>query len=177
MRYAVAVASIRKALASDAAAIAHVQVATWRTAYAGIVPAAFLDSLNETQRAAEWAKLLVCDVEFLVAELCGRVVGFICGGPVREPVEGCDAEIYAVYLLNSAQRSGIGTGLLEALAAALAGRGFAGMSVWVLDQNPCKQFYTARGAHCVRSKEIEIGGAQLVEEAYAWFDLKTLIGK
>lgn len=170
-------ASIRKAEAADGAAIAHVQVATWRTTYAGIVPQAFLDSLDETSRAAEWAKQLTCDLDILVAELGGAVVGFICGGPVREPIDDCDAELYAIYLLRSAQRSGIGTELIGALAAALARRGFSSMGVWVLEKNPFKQFYIGRGARYVRSKEMEIGGAMLAEEAYAWADIKVLIGK
>lgn len=93
---------------SDGAAIAHVQVATWRTTYAGIVPDTYLAGLNEARRAEEWAKQLTCDADITVA-------GFICGGPVREAIDGCDAELYAVYLLHHAQRSGIGSGLLCAL--------------------------------------------------------------
>lgn len=39
----------------DARAIAAVHVASWRSAYAGLVPAATLDGLNVDARARQWA--------------------------------------------------------------------------------------------------------------------------
>ena len=47
---------IREAAVNDATAIAQVQVESWRTTYAGIVPDAFLASLSVETRAerANW---------------------------------------------------------------------------------------------------------------------------
>ena len=89
-------------------------------------------------------------------------------------MEGADAELYAIYLLEDAQGAGIGTGLLRAMAAQLTARGYAAMDVWVLEENASKAFYVRTGAHYAASKEIEIGGAHLLEAAYVWSDLRAL---
>jgi ribosomal protein S18 acetylase RimI-like enzyme len=167
---------IRRAETEDAAGIAHVQVASWRTTYAGIVPEPFLATMNEREGTARW-KLLVNDGnDVFVAEREGRIVGFAIGGASRDRVEGCDAELYAIYLLEAVQRTRIGTDLLHELARALSGRGFASMDVWVLAENPAKGFYARTGAHYAAAKEIEIGGARLEEHAYVWPDLRAMAG-
>jgi L-amino acid N-acyltransferase YncA len=167
-------ARIRSATQADADAIAHVHVQSWRTTYAGVVPDEYLRSLDQAERAQLWREAMASDIEVLVAEIDQRIMGFISGGPVREPVANCDAELYAIYLLECAQRSGLGTGLLLHLAGTLRRRGFKSMSVWVLDQNSSKQFYSKLGAGYVASKYIEIGGALLTELAYAWPDLAAI---
>jgi hypothetical protein len=45
---------VREAEAGDAAAIAALQVRSWRTAYRGIVPDAFLDGLAEDAWLERW---------------------------------------------------------------------------------------------------------------------------
>ena len=66
--------------------------------------------------------------------------------------------------------------LLQAMAGALVERGFRSMAVWVLERNLSRSFYERMGAHLAASKVIEIGGAKLMEAAYAWPDLRTLAG-
>jgi hypothetical protein len=44
----------------------------------------------------------------------------------------------------------------------------------VLEQNRSRSFYEKTGARLATSKVIDIGGAKLMEVAYAWPDLKTL---
>jgi GNAT superfamily N-acetyltransferase len=167
-------ASIRAAVLNDAAAIAYVHVESWRTTYAGIVPDAYLVSLDEALRAKLWREWLVGETVVQVAEMQGRVVGFAHGGPNREPLEKCDAELYSIYLLKEAQNRGIGAALLQAMAAALVERNLKSMSVWVLEQNRSRGFYEKSGAHLAASKVIDVGGAKLMEVAYAWPDLKAL---
>ncbi len=166
---------IRSAIAADAEAIAHVHVESWRSTYAGILPADFLAELSEADRAAQWRAWLGQDVVVLVAELDGRVAGFISGGPARDGVRGCDAELYAVYLLEGAQRAGMGTELLRVLAGRLVERGLKSMVVWVLEVNPAREFYMKRGAVYAASKLIEVGGVELTEAAYAWGDISPLL--
>ena len=166
--------AIRAARFEDANAIAHVHVESWRTTYAGIVPDAYLAGLDEAIRAQLWRERLSEEALILVAEWNGSLVGFACAGKNREPVESCDAELYALYLLKDAQRRNIGTALLQAVANALLERNFKSMAVWVLEQNRSRGFYQRAGAHVANSKVIEIGGAKLMEVAYAWPDLKTI---
>src|SRR5579859_6248223 len=166
---------IRKAEPTDAAGIAHVHVQSWRTTYRGIVPDAYLDALDEADRTQMWQELLTDDFDTFVAEREGQIVGFIMGGKCRDRAQQCDGELYAVYLLEEVQRARIGRDLVRELAHALRRRGLRKMGVWVLAKNPAKAFYTRLGANFMRAKEIEIGGAVLMEHAYMWADLETLM--
>jgi GNAT superfamily N-acetyltransferase len=74
---------------------------------------------------------------------CRRLVS---GGPSRAPLEGFDAELYALYLLLQAQRKRIGTALLIELAKRLDQEGFRNMAVWVLEANSATRFYETLGA-------------------------------
>jgi L-amino acid N-acyltransferase YncA len=168
--------SIRAAVMEDAAAIAHVHVESWRTTYAGIVPDAYLASLDTTLRARLWCEWLSAEALVLVAETNGNVLGFAHGGRNREPVADCDAELYSIYLLKDAQKRGTGIALLRAMAAAMVERNFKSMAVWVLEQNRSRRFYEQTGATLTTSKVIDVGGAKLMEVAYVWPDLKALAG-
>jgi GNAT superfamily N-acetyltransferase len=166
--------AIRAAQLEDAGAIAHVHVESWRTTYAGIVPDAYLAGLDEILRTRLWHEWLAGHALVFVAEMDARIVGFAHGGVNREPLEACDAELYSLYLLQDAQKRGIGAGLLRAMANALLEHNFKSMAVWVLEQNRSRSFYEKAGAHMAMSKVIEIGGTKLMEVAYAWPDLKKL---
>jgi GNAT superfamily N-acetyltransferase len=165
--------SIRSANQDDAAAIARVHVASWRSTYAGIVAEEYLAALDEAKRELSWREWLTRGIETYVAALDGEIVGFITGGAIREPIEPYDAELYAIYLLQAAHGQGIGRQLLRQLVVMLLGRGFHSMAVWVLEQNPATNFYERTGGQRLTSKEIEIGGATLVEVAYGWPDLTS----
>ena len=165
---------IRKAEVEDAAGIAQVQVQSWRTTYAGIVPESFLAEMSEAEQTGRWRMLLTDDVVAMAAEREGRIVGFAIGGASRDRVQGCDAELYAIYLLAVEQRLRIGTELLRETARGLSEAGFASMDVWVLQANSAKRFYERMGAQYAAAKEIEIGGVKLMEEGFIWPDLKAL---
>jgi GNAT superfamily N-acetyltransferase len=167
---------IRRAEPNNAAGIAHVHVQAWHSTYRGIVPDSYLDSLDEAERADHWRDLLESGMVVLVAERAGQVIGFATGGKSRDGVANCDAELYAIYLLEEAQRARIGRDLLHELARTLREQGFRSMEVWVLARNSAREFYARMGAEYARSKEIEIGGATLMEMAYVWPDLSALAG-
>jgi len=82
--------------------------------------------------------------------------------------------LYAIYLLEQAQRQGIGTALLKELAKSLLSKGFTGMIVWVLEKNPSKHFYLRSSAQVLTTKDIQIGGATLSEVSYGWPDLHAI---
>jgi GNAT superfamily N-acetyltransferase len=166
--------SIRAAVAGDAVAIARVHVESWRTTYTGIVPDEYLAGLDEALRAKLWGERLNANTVVLVAECKGKLVGFADAGEIREAVETCDAELYALYLLKEAQGRGIGSELLNAVAGQLRARQFRSMAVWVLERNPSRYFYEKNGGRLSKSKVIEIGGARLMEVAYWWPDINSL---
>jgi L-amino acid N-acyltransferase YncA len=166
--------TIRRATPEDAAPIAHVHVDSWRTTYAGIVSAEYLAALNEAEGTTRWQQWLATDTPIYVAALNEQLVGFAAVGPIREPIEAYDAELYAIYILQKAQRQGIGGALLRQISAALLIQDLESMVVWVLDRNPARHFYMRTGAQFLASKQIEIGGAALTESAYGWPNLRSL---
>jgi L-amino acid N-acyltransferase YncA len=167
--------TVRPARIEDADRIAYVQVESWNTTYAGIVPEAYLASLTPESRIESWKKQLDGgSTLILVAEDEAGVFGFVSGGLLRDSIPGYDAELYAIYLLQQKQREGVGRALVCELAAALRGKGYRSLIAWVLEKNPSFGFYSRLGAVPVLTKEIQIGGAQLTEVALGWSDIADL---
>jgi GNAT superfamily N-acetyltransferase len=168
--------TIRPASIEDAADIAHVQVQTWKTTYAGIVPDTFLESLSIDARTKSWEEQLNSGTTLMfVAEDPTGVFGFASGGKSRDILGGYDAELYAIYLLEQKQRQGVGKCLVQRLTEALRANGFQGMMVWVLAKNPAVGFYARLGASEIAEKQIEIGGMKLKEVALGWTNLADLL--
>jgi L-amino acid N-acyltransferase YncA len=139
--------SIRPAAAEDAEAIARVQVDTWRVAYSGSVPDAFLDDMDVGERAARWREAIAQARGTWVAEAGGKVVGFVAFGLCRDG-DAFDAvgELYAIYVLADRWRGGVGTALHDVCLRELRRCGFEQATLWALDANPAaKAFYEARG--------------------------------
>lgn len=172
--------TIRSAEPADAHAIAHIQTETWRTTYAGLIPAEFLANMDVNRRAAVWHNGLTDPNNrncFFVAEaLGGEVVGFAIGGPEREANPIYKGELMAIYLLDSHQRQGIGRRLVQAVARWLDLHHYHTMLVWVLAGNTKGiPFYEAMHGEYITSKMIQIGGDDLQEHAYGWLDLAPLL--
>src|SRR5690348_10756699 len=135
--------TVRPARIEDAHSIAYVQVESWKTTYAGIVPESYLASLSPESRTESWKKQFDGATLILVAQDEDKtgVFGFVCGGALRDPIAGYDAELYAIYLLEQKQREGVGRTLVRKLADALRGKGYRSLIVWVLERNPSLGFY------------------------------------
>jgi ribosomal protein S18 acetylase RimI-like enzyme len=167
---------IRQATIDDADALTFVQVESWKTTYAGIVPDSFLARLSDVITSVKWRERLQAEeLHTLVSENETGVVGFVSGGKLREPVGDYDGELHAIYLLREVQRQGIGRMLTQSLAHTLHARGLQSMLVWVLEENPAVDFYQRLGAVTVTRKSIEIGGASLMELALGWPTLHSLL--
>ena len=168
--------SLRPARPADAAAIARVHVETWRAAYAGIVPDAYLVSMTESKQALQWNNTIrraVAPETVLAAESTdlpgGRIVGFgSCGRARGQPGSG---EIFTLYVAPDWQGQGIGHRLLEALFARLHGGGLNQAVVWVLSGNPARFFYEALGGRRIAERKERFAGVELAEAGYAWPDL------
>lgn len=173
-------ATIRPATPTDAPAIAHVHVESWKTTYAAIFPPAVLTALSTEKRTQFWREHITAPppsvITLVACDLTGRVVGFIDGGRERTGQLGPGGELYAIYLLEGTQRQGIGTQLVTHLASHLLRQGFQSMAVWVLDANPSKHFYEALGAKLISQQILETDGKSYLELAYAWDKLDHLVG-
>jgi GNAT superfamily N-acetyltransferase len=150
-----------------------VAVAGWKTAYRGLLPDAFLDSLRVESREAAWHEMLVRDVDgglpAWVAESGGQVVGFVSTGPPRdEDVSPPAVELYAIYVLPPAWRHGTGRTLIRTATDHWLKDGPRTFVLWVLEGNErARAFYEAMGWRPDGGRQgLEIGGATAIEVRY-----------
>jgi GNAT superfamily N-acetyltransferase len=164
---------VRWAELSDAPAIARVHVATWRTAYRGLLPDDFLASLSEASYADRW-KRGIGDIttRVFIAEDETGPVGFASCGPERAGEDGFGGELYALYVVDHAQRQGHGRELVRAVVGGLRELGFEDMIAWVLrDNSSARGFYERLGGCLIRAQPTTIGPALVHEVSYGWRSL------
>ena len=170
---------MRAATAADAAAIAHVHRESWRTTYTGILPADVIEHHSQSKSAGMWRARLTgrapMDSAWL-AEHAGEVVGFAHCGSARHLLEGLEAEIYSLYVLQAHQRLGAGRALVSACARHFIHHGLFGFYLWVLKANRARLFYEALGGAEAGEKNERLGLHSFSEVAYAWHDLTALVG-
>jgi ribosomal protein S18 acetylase RimI-like enzyme len=167
---------IRAAALDDAAEIARVHVASWRSSYRGLLADDFLDSLSEAGYTDRWRRVIADGANrvFVVEEPEG-VVGFASGGRERAGESGFEGELYAIYIVAGSQRKGHGRELVRTMAAALRDKGLRDMIVWVLRDNaPAREFYKKLGGRYVRAQPITIGTTTLDEVSYGWRSLDEI---
>jgi GNAT superfamily N-acetyltransferase len=162
--------TVRPAVLGDAAAIARVHVATWRSAYRGILPDDLLASLSESAYKERWTRIFSEGSSLAyVAEESDRVVGLASAGRERGDEALFGGELYAIYVLEDVQGRGHGRALVRAVVEGLRGMGVEGMIVWVLrDNQPARRFYERLGGVYVRAQPITIGSTSLEEVSYGW---------
>src|ERR1700760_1086948 len=114
--------TIRSGRPEDAEGIANVHSASWRHAYRGIVPQAYLDDMHPEKTVERWRSALMGEepgAHLLVADDSGKIIGFEVYGPAREPAFGYAGELYAAYFLPEAMGKGLGTQMMKTVSRAL----------------------------------------------------------
>jgi len=124
-----------------------------------VLPDDFLASLSETNYTERWKRVISEGTsKVVVAEDGADVVGFASGGRERAGEPGYEGELYAIYVLDTAQRRGFGRELVRASVDRLRELGLRDMIIWVLrDNRPARDFYERLGGIYVRSQPITIG--------------------
>ncbi len=166
-------ATVRRAVAADAAAIARVYVETWRSTYAGMVPDPVLLRMTAERQEAVWSRILGAggrDFVLVADDPAAGVVGFGNAGPLRAALP-FGGEVYTLYVDQDFQDRGLGRRLLAELFAGLLEQGMDSAVVWVLASNPSRFFYEAMGGRRVAEQEEPMWGTRLPEYGYAWSDL------
>ena len=173
---------IRVAIPEDATSMARVHVDSWRSTYAGIVPAEYLAGLSYRNRESLWKDLLTTDrpgTSYFVAETGGGdIVGFANAGPEREGDSTYRGELYAIYILEEYQHMGLGRRLVSCVTRRLLADGFnydaavgaGGQSTRLSDSTSHWEVSE------LAERPSSIGGADLVEVSYGWRDITDLVG-
>jgi ribosomal protein S18 acetylase RimI-like enzyme len=143
---------VRSAKASDAAAIAALQVRSWQAAYRGIVPDAFLDDLAEDAWLDRRANQLTAAGREGIHQLVstdardGPPRAVAACGPAMAPTAELTGQLYVLYADPQSWGRGHGGALLRRVHALLAADGHAGALLWVAaDNDRSIRFYEHHG--------------------------------
>jgi ribosomal protein S18 acetylase RimI-like enzyme len=170
--------AIRPARLEDAKAIARIEVETWRSTYAGMLPDKVLLNMSERRQTTSWASFLRHRPEdVVVAQSAGHVAGFGNCGTQRDNTIRFAGEIYTLYVAPDRQGLGYGRSLLLALFQRLVDTGHGTALVWVVRANPARFFYERMGGQQVMHRKIPVGGQPVEAVAYGWRDLSELLAK
>ena len=141
--------SVRPARPEDAERVARVQLSTWRTAYADLLPAEALD-VPEVQAAALWLGAVESPPSrqhrLLVAMERDELVGFAASGPSSD--EDADGAVELLTLLVEPRwgRRGHGSRLVAASVDHWRGDGFVTAVAWAWERDPAtRAFLTGSG--------------------------------
>lgn len=122
---------------------AYVNWQAWRESYTGIIPDGYLVG-RTLERCLENSRRQAFDV--IVAKDGNAVIGFVSYGRYRDEDMPDAGEIYQLYVLADYKHLGIGSRLMASARDALAGMGFRGMLLWVLEDNvDAVAFYEKHG--------------------------------
>ena len=169
--------SIRRARPADAPAIGEIHAQVWRSAYAGILPDAYLSGLSAARLAGFYQRAVLDRREghaVFVAVAGGAVVGFASGGKARRPGIA-DGEIETLYLLEDWRERGAGRRLMRAMGAHLRAIGCRSVMLWVLRDNPTRWFYSHLGGKEAAREAIRVAGSEVEQVAFAWEPIESLL--
>lgn len=177
--------TVRPAAKDDIPAIARLHVQGWKDAYGGQVDRAYLDGLDEGERAAQWQGWFdPAHSPLLIAfSADGAPAGFVSCGRLRTPPPGMSpirplyaGEIYALYILSPHWRQGLGTQLLRAAAQEMAAMKLPSFCLWVLEKNArAVAFYKKTGGERCGKKDVRIGPDTVREICFGWRDSRTFL--
>ncbi|WNV89773.1 GNAT family N-acetyltransferase [Umezawaea sp. Da 62-37] len=168
-------AAVRPAQPEDVAEIARIHLATWRTAYAELLPPAVFESFDAAEAEQAWADAVEHAHVFLATE-GAWVVGFVVAGSAPDQeVAGADGSMPADFettalvstLLVEPRwgRRGHGGRLIATAAHALRDQGASRAVAWVPEADRAtKSFYERVGwAADGTVRTLDAGGRPLRE--------------
>ncbi|UYP47519.1 hypothetical protein NEF87_003804 [Candidatus Lokiarchaeum ossiferum] len=162
---------IRDIELSDIQKISQINVNVWKSAYKGVIPVSYLDSINYQDNFQAWKKIFNNqgkDELFLVAELNSEVIGFVWAGPEREKGIKNQSELYAIYIKEINQRKGVGKKLFTIIFDEFQKREYQSMVLWTLKENPYRFFYESLGGELNSTKKEDFNGTKLFLSEYHW---------
>jgi GNAT superfamily N-acetyltransferase len=151
---------LRRARRTDAEAIARVHIASWQTAYRGLIPEEALKAFDLPRCLIGWQRTLDAGAHVWLATEDELVVGFA-------EIRGC--EVPVLYIHPGWWRLGLGSRLLRRALAEIGKNGHRQAMIWVLADNAdARQFYSRHGGQAGEQRIIRLGRVELAEVRYVF---------
>ncbi len=156
--------ALRTPSLSDASQIAELHVATWREAYAHLLPEEFFTEEHIQSRHRMWNHILGNpreDWSVRIAESGGTIIGFAFVGPSFGP-EGQELprnrQVFSIYVAATFHGTGTGQALLDSTA------GDEPAMLWVAKNNPrAVAFYRRNGFDFDGTEQADPGAPRIVD--------------
>jgi ribosomal protein S18 acetylase RimI-like enzyme len=169
---------IRKATRADSPALARIQVDSYRSAYAGLFPPAYLDRFSYEEQTRDWQDLLATGSNgalFVAESRHGEIVGYALGKAETDPPAEYNSALTAIHVRRSLQRQGIGRRLLSAVVKELQRQGCTSLWLSTLAGNPVQAWYEQLGGVPIGEIRYTVDDVQIVEIKYGWSDINVLL--
>jgi GNAT superfamily N-acetyltransferase len=154
---------------ADERGLAEVHGATWRYAYAGIIPGVTLERMIARRGPSWWARMHDRGFRALVLDCDEALVGYATLGRSRAPALRPRGEIYELYVRPEYQGCGLGRRLFADARSQLRRHGLEGLLVWALADNEmaCRFYLAMGGAECARGQD-RFCGVPLEKVGFGW---------
>lgn len=176
--------AIRRARPGDAEGIGRVHVASWQSAYPGVLPDRVLANLSPLRQASFYDRAIRIGAGVHVAAASGKdapggapaIIGFASARRVRPDWNHAwgQGEIETLYVLDDWRDRGLGRQLMRASAHYLAGLHCGSAFLWVLADNPARWFYERLGGRQVAESTVRVGGEAVPQRAFLWDPIDRL---
>lgn len=147
--------SVREARTDDGGEIARIQIVTWQTAYADLLPAPVLEALSHEQAEAAWSAAIAqppTTAHHVLIALEGQWrVGFTAFGPTddvepEDPEQGTTVAVAPILVEPRWGRRGHGSRLLAALVDHARADGMTRAIAWIPEgDNTSREFLLSAG--------------------------------
>lgn len=168
--------TLRPATAADASLLATLHAASWQATYRELLPAAYLESEVDAERAAYWRARMEAPGEerrlVLIAEFEAQPgertpVGFVCAE--RQPGSPWGVLLDNLHALPAHQGVGVGKRLMQAAQAWARAQGETQLYLYVLDGNaPAIAFYERQGWKYSGAEPDRMGGIDITALRYVY---------
>jgi ribosomal protein S18 acetylase RimI-like enzyme len=162
----------------DCLGIAETQVDSYRTAYAGLFPASYLEHFKYAEQEQDWIDLLASGTEDILLVALSEeehVVGYVLTRAQPDIYPGYDAEIIALHVRQPFQGRGIGKALLQKAVEHLIARDCRSVMLWTLKDNRVRRWYERLNGTLLGEKSYQIEDWIIREVAYGWEDITVLL--
>ena len=159
----------RMAAPEDAAAVAAVHEAAWRSTYQGIIPHLYLERMIARRGPRWWQQQIQRGGNVTLLVFDGTPQGYATWGHARGTWPWPAGEIFELYVNPAFQGVGLGSRLFSTVKKALRRGGLNRLVVWALKDNETAcAFYGGLGGAIVAAAPERYGEVSLTRIAFVW---------